>query len=65
MRQRKRLAISIHPLLSAALVLFVLVFGQAPEEIVVRGRPDASGDRIPVAITGLGPDPVAAQFQRR
>jgi mono/diheme cytochrome c family protein len=29
MRRRRRLAISIHPLLSAALVLFVLVFGSA------------------------------------
>ena len=44
---------------------FVLVFGQAPATVVVRGRPDASSERIPVTITGLGPDPVAAQFQRR
>ena len=44
---------------------FVLVFGRAPATVVVRGRPDASGDRIRVTITGLGVDPIAAQFQRR
>jgi hypothetical protein len=44
---------------------FVLVFGQAPPTVVVRGRPDASGDRIRATITGLEPDPMVAEFQRR
>jgi hypothetical protein len=44
---------------------FVLVFGQAPETIVVRGRPDPSGDRIPVTVTGLGPEPMATVLRRR
>jgi hypothetical protein len=45
--------------------LFVLVLGHAPEKAFVRGRPDASGDRIPVTITGLGSDPLVVVFQRR
>ncbi len=45
--------------------LFVLVLGQAPEKVIVRGRPDVSGDRIPVTITGFSPEPLAVVFQRR
>jgi hypothetical protein len=44
---------------------FVLVFGQAPARVVVRGRPDASGERISVTIAGQEADPIATQFQRR
>ena len=45
--------------------LFVLVFGQAPERVMMRGRPDVSGDRIPVTITGFGPEPLHLVFRRR
>lgn len=44
---------------------FVLVFVHSPENIVLRGRPDASGERIPVAISGVGPELLAVVFRRR
>ena len=53
------------PALLDANGLFVLVFGQPPERVVVRGRPDVSGDRMPVTITGLSAEPLHLFFRRR
>jgi hypothetical protein len=44
---------------------FVIGFGQPNENVVVRGRPDATGDRISVSISGLAAHPVAVVFHRR
>jgi hypothetical protein len=44
---------------------FVLVFGQLPQRLFVRGRPDATGDRIPVLIDGLDPQQISIVFQRK
>jgi hypothetical protein len=44
---------------------FALGFGQTHERVVVRGRPDATGRRISGRVSGLGPQPVSADFIRR
>jgi len=45
--------------------LFVLVFGQLPQRLVVRGRPGASGDRISAWVSGVDPQPIPVTFVRR
>ena len=44
---------------------FAIRFGQSHENIVVRGRPDVTGDRISVSISGLAAHPVVAVFHRQ
>jgi hypothetical protein len=44
---------------------FALEFGRSHERVVVRGRPDASADRIVASVTGLSTDPVPVTFRRR
>ena len=44
---------------------FALGFGQEQEIVVVRGRPDATGDRISASISGLLAQPVSLTFRRR
>jgi len=44
---------------------FVLGFGQAHENVIVRGRPDMTGDRISASISGLAAHPAAVVFHRR
>ena len=44
---------------------FALEFGRSHERVVVRGRPDASGDRIVASVSGLSTDPVPVTFRRR
>ena len=44
---------------------FALGFGQSHESVVVRGRPDITGDRISASISGLAAHPVVVVFRRR
>jgi len=44
---------------------FALGFGQAHERLVIRGRPDATGDRISASISGLSAQPAAVTFRRQ
>ena len=44
---------------------FRLEVGQSHETVVVAGRPDATGDRISAAISGLSLNPLVLTFRRR
>ena len=44
---------------------FALELGQAHERVAIRGRPDATGDRISASISGLSAHPVVVTFRRR
>jgi hypothetical protein len=44
---------------------FTLEFDQSPDGVVVRGQPDASGDRISASISGLSAHPLVVTLRRR
>lgn len=44
---------------------FTLELGQTHEVVVIRGQPDATGDRITASISGLSTNPVVVTFRRQ
>ena len=44
---------------------FALEFGRTHERLTLRGRPDATADRISASIIGLSEQPMVATFRRR
>ena len=43
---------------------FAIEFGQSLENVIVRGRPDATGDRIFTSVSGLSTQPASLTFRR-